>query len=145
MEHCTEAVVASLPSEVIKRNGEKTAFAIERIQSALRRAGVAAGEFNDAQAASLAEQVARVLAYRFHDQTPGVEQIQDVAEQVLIAANYWNTARAFIAYRGQHARLRQDRKALVDVEASINEYLSKADWRVNANANQGYSLGGLIL
>ncbi|KDP88312.1 ribonucleoside-triphosphate reductase [Cupriavidus sp. SK-3] len=145
MEHCTETVVASLPSEVIKRNGEKTAFAIERIQSALRRAGVAAGEFNDAQAASLAEQVARVLAYRFHDQTPGVEQIQDVAEQVLIAANYWNTARAFIAYRGQHARLRQDRKALVDVEASINEYLSKADWRVNANANQGYSLGGLIL
>ncbi|MGE8366100.1 ribonucleoside triphosphate reductase [Cupriavidus sp.] len=145
MEHCTETVVASLPSEVIKRNGEKTAFAIERIQSALRRAGVAAGEFNDAQAASLAEQVARVLAYRFHEQTPGVEQIQDVAEQVLIAANYWNTARAFIAYRGQHARLRQDRKALVDVEASINEYLSKADWRVNANANQGYSLGGLIL
>lgn len=145
MEHCTEAVVASLPREVIKRNGERTPFAIERIQSALRRAGVAAGEFNVAQAASLAEQVARVLAYRFHDQTPGVEQIQDVAEQVLIAANYWTTARAFIAYRGQHARLRQDRKALVDVEASINEYLSKADWRVNANANQGYSLGGLIL
>lgn len=145
MEHSTEAVVASLPGEVIKRDGERTAFAIARIQSALRRAGAAAGEFGEAQAASLAEQVCRVLAHRFHDQTPGVEQIQDVAEQVLIAANYGNTARAFIAYRGQHARLRQDRKALVDVEASINEYLSKADWRVNANANQGYSLGGLIL
>ena len=34
---------------------------------------------------------------------------------------------------------------MVDVEASINEYLSRQDWRVNANANQGYSLGGLIL
>lgn len=145
MEHSTEAVVASLPGEVVKRDGERTAFAIERIRSALRRAGAAAGEFGEAQAASLAEQVCRVLAHRFHDQTPGVEQIQDVAEQVLIAANYSNTARAFIAYRGQHARLREDRKALVDVEASINEYLSKADWRVNANANQGYSLGGLIL
>ncbi|AAP85992.1 ribonucleoside triphosphate reductase (plasmid) [Cupriavidus necator H16] len=145
MEHCTEAAVASLPREVIKRTGESMAFAIERIQSALRRAGAAAGEFGDAQAVSLAGQVARVLAHRYHNQTPGVEQIQDVVEQVLIAANYWNTARAFIAYRGQHARLRQDRKALVDVEASINEYLSKADWRVNANANQGYSLGGLIL
>ncbi|MHA7680522.1 ribonucleoside triphosphate reductase [Cupriavidus sp. PET2-C1] len=145
MEHSTEAVVASLPGEVVKRDGERTAFAVERIRSALRRAGAAAGEFGEAQAASLAEQVCRVLAHRFHDQTPGVEQIQDVAEQVLIAANYANTARAFIAYRGQHARLRQDRKALVDVEASINEYLSKADWRVNANANQGYSLGGLIL
>jgi ribonucleoside-triphosphate reductase len=33
----------------------------------------------------------------------------------------------------------------VDVASSINEYLDRADWRVNANANQGYSLGGLIL
>lgn len=33
----------------------------------------------------------------------------------------------------------------VDVERSVNEYLSRQDWRVNANANQGYSLGGLIL
>ena len=33
----------------------------------------------------------------------------------------------------------------VTVGTTINEYLSRADWRVNANANQGYSLGGLIL
>lgn len=33
----------------------------------------------------------------------------------------------------------------IDVESSINEYLDQLDWRVNANANQGYSLGGLIL
>ena len=36
-------------------------------------------------------------------------------------------------------------KSWVDVESSINEYLNQSDWRVNANANQGYSLGGLIL
>jgi len=36
-------------------------------------------------------------------------------------------------------------KPQVDVEASINEYLARQDWRVNANANQGYSLGGMIL
>src|SRR5690606_13358176 len=34
---------------------------------------------------------------------------------------------------------------LIDVSASVNEYLAQQDWRVNANANQGYSLGGLIL
>ena len=34
---------------------------------------------------------------------------------------------------------------MVDAIGSINEYLEQADWRVNANANQGYSLGGLIL
>ncbi|MBA2078271.1 ribonucleoside triphosphate reductase [Rhodanobacter sp. PCA2] len=36
-------------------------------------------------------------------------------------------------------------QVLVDVVGTIDEYLSRADWRVNANANQGYSLGGLIL
>ena len=36
-------------------------------------------------------------------------------------------------------------KVVVDVGSSIDEYLERTDWRVNANANQGYSLGGLIL
>ncbi|MYN11721.1 ribonucleoside triphosphate reductase [Pusillimonas sp. TS35] len=35
--------------------------------------------------------------------------------------------------------------AHVDVQTSVDEYLDRIDWRVNANANQGYSLGGLIL
>lgn len=35
--------------------------------------------------------------------------------------------------------------AVVDVTTTIDEYLTRADWRVNANANQGYSLGGMIL
>lgn len=33
----------------------------------------------------------------------------------------------------------------VDVQSTISEYLDRSDWRVNANANQGYSLGGMIL
>lgn len=33
----------------------------------------------------------------------------------------------------------------VEVKGSVEEYLDQKDWRVNANANQGYSLGGLIL
>ncbi len=36
-------------------------------------------------------------------------------------------------------------ESLINAQTSIDEYLSQADWRVNANANQGYSLGGLIL
>ncbi len=43
------------------------------------------------------------------------------------------------------AAAHQSRDIAVDVASSINEYLDRADWRVNANANQGYSLGGLIL
>ncbi|SDB95442.1 ribonucleoside-triphosphate reductase class III catalytic subunit [Sanguibacter gelidistatuariae] len=33
----------------------------------------------------------------------------------------------------------------IDVSSTMKEYLDRTDWRVNANANQGYSLGGLIL
>lgn len=33
----------------------------------------------------------------------------------------------------------------IDVSSTIDEYIRKADWRVNANANQDYSLGGMIL
>ncbi len=36
-------------------------------------------------------------------------------------------------------------KPVINVEKSVQEYLDRSDWRVNANANQGYSLGGLIL
>ena len=32
----------------------------------------------------------------------------------------------------------------IDPVATVDEYLDRSDWRVNANANQGYSLGGLF-
>jgi ribonucleoside-triphosphate reductase len=38
-----------------------------------------------------------------------------------------------------------NKKNEVDVSKTIKEYLERSDWRVNANANQGYSLGGMIL
>ena len=34
---------------------------------------------------------------------------------------------------------------LLDPVATVREYVDRADWRVNANANQGYSVGGLVL
>ncbi|BEU94530.1 ribonucleoside triphosphate reductase [Acidovorax sp. DW039] len=135
----------SLPREVIDRRGQRAPFDGQRIRTALLRAGAATGEYDDEEADLLAAQVIKVLIHRFRGQAPTVEQIQDVAEYTLIAANHLATARAYIVYREQHATLRADKQTLVDVESSINEYLTRADWRVNANANQGYSLGGLIL
>lgn len=135
----------SLPREVIDRRGQRAPFDGQRIRAALLRAGAATGEYGDEEADLLAAQVIKVLIHRFRGQAPTVEQIQDVAEHTLIAANHLATARAYIVYREQHATLRADKQTLVDVESSINEYLTRADWRVNANANQGYSLGGLIL
>ncbi|MFW5454326.1 ribonucleoside triphosphate reductase [Thioalkalivibrio sulfidiphilus] len=134
-----------LPTSVVKRNGQRASFNGEKIISAIRRAGAATGEFDGEHARSLATQVIKVIAHRFHGEAPAIEQIQDIVEQVLISADHFRTARAYIVYREQHKQLRQDRRTLVDVAASVNEYLHRQDWRVNANANQGYSLGGLIL
>lgn len=133
------------PTQVLKRDGRIVPFDAERICFAIQRAGQATNEFGEAEARRLAGQVVKVISHRFAGRMPSIEQIQDVVEQALIAADHFRTARAYIVYREQHHRLRQDRKTAVEVESTINEYLERRDWRVQANANQGYSLGGLIL
>ena len=131
--------------EVFKRDGSTVPFAADKIRSAIRRAGEATGEFDGDEAGLLTTQVLKVLRHKFGENPPHIENIQDVVEQSLISANHLKTVRAYIVYREQHQKLRRDRKTLVDVASSVNEYLEQSDWRVNANANQGYSLGGLIL
>jgi ribonucleoside-triphosphate reductase len=130
---------------VKKRDGSSVDFDPAKILSAIVRAGAATGEFDAAAAAPQAEQVVKVLGRRFGGRALSIEKIQDVVEQVLITADHFKTARAYIVYREQHRKLRGDLKTVIDVETSINEYVNRLDWRVNANANQGYSLGGLIL
>ena len=109
------------------------------------KAGQATSEFSEQEAWLLTAKVLKVLEHKFSESLPSIEQIQDIVEQVLISDNYFKTAKAYILYRDQRSRMRSDKKVMVDVESSINEYLEKLDWRVNANANQGYSNGGLIL
>ena len=129
------------PVAVIKREGQSAPFQVGKIADALARAGVATGEFDVVRAQGLAQRVTARLAGR----VAHIERIQDEAEAVLIESGHLETARAYIAYREQHRLLRADRGCMVDVGRSVNEYLAREDWRVNANANQGYSLGGLIL
>ncbi|MBQ3695641.1 MAG: ribonucleoside triphosphate reductase [Alphaproteobacteria bacterium] len=133
-------------SGVIKRDGAHVAFDSQKIVAAISKAGTATGEFGQEESELLAGQVIKVLRHRFGDAViPTIEQIQDVVEQVLISSNYYKTAKSYIVYREQRDRQRKDQQAVVDAISSINEYLDRSDWRVNANANQGYSLGGLIL
>ncbi|MDQ7993132.1 MAG: ribonucleoside triphosphate reductase [Propionicimonas sp.] len=131
------------PDSITRRDGTVADFDTGRIRSAIARAGAATGELDGAEAHLLARQVGVRLARR--GGTPHLEEIQDAVEHLLVDSGYTATARAFIVYREQHHRLRDTRHAMVDVANSVNEYLDRSDWRINANANQGYSLGGLIL
>ncbi len=129
---------------ILKRDGRVVAFDRDKIAAALAAAGRSTGELDADVAQGLASAVIAALAAE-GNVCPGVETIQNQVEETLVKAGYWRTARAYIVYREQHARLRALRHTLVDVESAMEEYLEQRDWRVNANANQGYSLGGLIL
>ncbi len=130
---------------VAKRDGTLAPFDSTKIYNAIYKAGTTTKEFGEEESWLLTAQVLKVLKHKFESELPSIEQIQDVVEQVLISANYFATAKAYILYRDQRQRVRNDQKVMVDVESSINEYLEKLDWRINENANQGYSNGGLIL
>lgn len=132
------------PRGVIARDGATHPFDLHRIESAIARAGAATGELEAADVAALTLQVDRALADEGAPY-PHVEHVQDLVEAALIRGGWTPTARAYISYRDAHQRLREDARTVVEVGSSINEYLDRSDWRVNANANQGYSLGGLIL
>lgn len=131
--------------KVTKRDGTLAPFDSSKIYNAIQKAGATTKEFGEEESWLLTAQVLKVLKHKFSESLPSIEQIQDIVEQVLISANYFATAKAYILYRDQRNRARQDYRVKVDVESSINEYLEKLDWRINENANQGYSNGGLIL
>jgi len=138
----------ALPSHVIKRDGGVKPFDAAKIASAIARAGIASGEFGADEAERLTAQgvLPRLAALGAQDGiTPAIEQIQDMVEATLFDAGWRRTLRAYTVYRDQHRKLRDARKTLVDVEAAMDEYLHQRDWRIHANANQGWSLGGLIL
>ena len=133
------------PSHVIKRDGRVLAFDAAKISAAIARAGVASTEFGADVAAHLCAQRVMPRLLALGAVTPHIEQIQDAVEAALFDAGHRRTLRAYTVYREQHRRLRDARSTLVDVQATMDEYLQQRDWRVNANANQGWSLGGLIL
>lgn len=137
---------APMPLKIVKRDLSETKFERSKIYEAILKAGKASGEFEADEAEKLTRQVIDVLSFRFTNLTvPTVEQVQDIVEHCLAVNQYFSTAKAYILYREKHKQIRENKRTLLDITSSVEEYLSGSDWRVKANANQGYSLGGLIL
>ncbi len=124
-----------------KRDGRKVKFNDRKIMSAIERAGLETGEFAEAEADKLTKKVLARAEKELTEKVPGVEQIQDIVEEVLLSSRYKKTAKAYIIYRDQHKKLREITDAAhLDL---MDQYLSRLDWRVNENSNMGYSLQGL--
>ncbi len=137
--------VSSVPrirfTQIRKRDGRFVPFDPSRITEAILKAGRATGEFMEDTAGILTDRVLELAAGAMADGVPNVEWMQDLVEQVLLASPYHKTAKAYILYRDQRARIREMvKKADLDL---IDSYLDQLDWRVNENSNMAYSLQGL--
>lgn len=131
--------------KIQKRNGTIVDFDISKIEKAIEKAYKSIEGAQEINPHKLAKAVYVELEENYLDAVPSVEDIQDRVEKILIDFDLPEIAKAYILYRHQRQTSRDDKNVAVEVEKTINEYLEKLDWRVNANSNQGYSLGGLIL
>jgi len=97
-------------THVVKRTGAVVPFNQNRITNAIYRAAVAVGGRDRSVAESLADQVVTVLEETTPpDHVPTIEEIQDTVEKVLIENGHARTAKAYILYRDERARRREDR------------------------------------
>jgi len=127
--------------KIRKRDGRIVKFDPERITNAISKAGAATGEFDRETAKKLMIKVLAIAQQVIKDRIPTVEEIQDIVEEVLMASPYRKTAKAYIIYRDQHAKIREIiSKANADL---IDQYLNRIDWEVNENSNMSFSLQGL--
>ncbi len=130
-------------NKIKKRDDRIVDYDIVKIENAIYKAMEAIGDPNQKRAQKIALQVEKELNKRFHERSiPAVEEIQDIVEATLIKNKQIQTAKAYILYRDQHARIR-DFKTLIDSDALMEGYLVQSDWRVKENSNMAYSLQGL--
>jgi uridine kinase len=133
---------------VIKRNGATVPFTQERITNAIFRAAVSVGGRDRNTAEILSGQVTAMLEKQYkRGQYPGVEEIQDVVEKVLIENGHARVAKAYILYREDRNRRRKKEEPATEQRS---EYLpwakmwSVLDWAVDHEVNTVDGLNHIV-
>lgn len=134
---------------IIKRDGQLEIYDRNKLYDAIMKAAKAVDKEDEIDAARLTDlaedKLREFMSVRHHNSAPAIEEIQDIIETVLIEEKLIDIARAYIIYRSRHQTLRDSKKLIIDINETMEGYLSQSDWRVNENSNVNYSLGGLIL
>lgn len=126
---------------IIKRDSQIVKFEANKITNAILKAGEITKEFGLPIAKNLTIKVINLSHQIIQREVPTVEEIQDIVEEILLTSPYKKTAKAYIIYRDQHAKIRE---IIANAEISlIDQYLEKLDWQVKENSNMAYSLQGL--
>lgn len=127
--------------KIRKRNGEIVPFDVTKIRAAILKAGKATGEFDSKEASWLTKRALVHAGKSGIGPIPDVEEIQDMVEKTLLESQFSNTAKTYIIYRDQHAKIRDIlEKANSDL---VLNYLQKSDWTIHENSNSTYSLQDL--
>ncbi len=137
---------------VVKRSGAIETYDREKIRNAIGKAFSAVNE-KDADTddrietitSRVEEMIEEMMSARHRNSIPAIEEIQDLVENALIESKETAVAKAYILYRARHEAMRDTKKLMLNIDATMDGYLKQDDWRVNENANVNYSLGGLIL
>jgi len=129
--------------KIRKRDGRIVDFNRSKIETAIIKAMRSVGEVDKEKAKAMSEQVAMLLEKRYDGHSiAGVEEIQDIVEEVLIKNRLVSVSKAYILYRELHNKIRNI-NSLVDSDELVQGYIGKLDWRVRENSNMTYSLQGL--
>ena len=135
-------------TKIRKRDGRIVDFDQERITNAIWKAASAVGGKDFEKSKDLSDKVVRAINER-QEKDPKrmftVEDVQDIVEKALVENGHYKTAKASILYREQHKKLRDTKDMIFDSEKIINDYIRENDWRVNENANIGYSFAGMFM
>ncbi len=131
-------------TKLLKRDGNTEDFHAYKIEDAIKKAFKSVRVTYD-------ESVFRNLMDTVNvKRVAAVEDIQDLIEQELYKARYFDVMRSFMIYRHTHKMQREHINGLnedttfINSTQTIEEYIGKSDWRIKANSNTGYSNAGLV-
>jgi len=133
-------------TKIRKRDGREVPFNIEKITNAIFKATRAAGEEDYDKAMVLAEKVVEQLHKNPAIQVPGVEDIQDIVERVLIEEGLSKTAKKYILYRAERTRVREMNTRLMKIyeELTFKESKDNDLKRENANIDGDTAMGTML-
>ena len=131
---------------IIKRDGRKVPFNMEKIANAIFRAAQSVGGTNFEEAMQIAARVCALVEEKYPGQVPTVEQVQDLVEKTLIEEGHAATAKAYILYRYERTRSREMKTNLMTVlnELTFNPAKDSDIKRENANIDGDTAMGTML-
>ena len=133
-------------TEIIKRDGRRAPFEIEKISEAIFKAAQASGGRDYEMAQNLAQQVVELLDTENTVVVPTVEQIQDAVEKILVKNGHARTAKKYILYRNERTRVREMNTRLMKIyeDLTFKSSLENDIKRENANIDGDTAMGTML-